>query len=551
MNYYLSVIIILAVAGVATLSGSHLRLELQEKTRQRLLWAMTLVFFVVYAALGTYKLEAMQMGNWDFGIYDSLLRNAANGRGLMRDYRGMFDHFSPIILIFAPLYRIWDSQLWLVLIQSSALAFAAPLLYATARHYFKRSSFPLLLTAMYLFNPYYSRLALYDFHAECLFPLFFFGAFYFYSQKRMIPFFILLALSPLIKEDFVIPVGAIGLWLLTQRGKRCWGVGAIALAILYVFFVLKVYYPHILKVNYWHYNRYVLFAPTFTETMRNAGVMFAKLFNATTFPVVISVLLPFALLPLFNWKSFLFLWLPVIGIQLVSDNLHQRLLLSHYSSALIAVTPVAALCGARSLRASKLRIWQFCNSRKFLEIAFKFRRAAFAGATVTMLCCHIAYCDLPISRYMDYIEKLPPYQGGIISLPLRPIYWQEMARRLRHANKVKAIFEQLPVTPQSTMICQNEPGVYFLPKARVFDFPEIGFGNVRPDRADFFVMDRGNYCGDGVDLSEVNDLIQTLAKDPTYKVISHPNGVLVFYRPGVPVLQLPDRTLKPADTNKN
>ena len=119
------------------------------------------------------------MGNWDFGIYDSMLRNAANGRGLMQDYRGAFDHFSPISLLFAPLYRLYDTQMWLVLIQAAALAFAAPLLHATAKLRFRKGVFPLLLTAMYLFNPYYSRMVLFDFHAESLFPLFFFGAFYF------------------------------------------------------------------------------------------------------------------------------------------------------------------------------------------------------------------------------------------------------------------------------------------------------------------------------------------------------------------------------------
>ncbi|MBS1371297.1 MAG: DUF2079 domain-containing protein [Lentisphaeria bacterium] len=520
MNYYFCLTIILAAAGAAAWGAPRLRFSFPEKREPYLLWGMTLAFFLVYAALGWYKLEAMQMGNWDFGIYDSMLRNAANGRGLMQDYRGAFDHFSPVMLLFAPLYRICDTQLWLVLIQSAALAFAAPLLHAAARRRFRTGPVPLLLTAMYLFNPYYSRLALFDFHAECLFPLLFFGAFYFYGRKRTVPFFLLLALSPLVKEDFVIPVGAAGLWLLAQRGKRYWGAGAVAAALFWTFFVLKIYYPHILKVDYWHYGRYELFAPTFAGTMHNAGIMLGRVFSAQSFGVVLSVLLPFALLPLCNWKTFVLLLLPVIGIQLVSEHPHQQLLMSHYGSALLAVAPVAALYGARALRARLRR-------RKSL---LRLRKPALAAAAVVMLGCHIACCDLPLSRYMEYTQGLPPYQGGLLSLPLRPAYWQEMLRRLLHADGARAVFEQLPVTPESTMICQNEPGVYFLPKARVFDFPEIGFGNTRPFRADYFVLDRGNYCGDGGDFSAVNALLKSLAEDPEYGVVNHPGGVLVFYR---------------------
>lgn len=521
MNYYLFLIILFAAAFAAGAAAGRLRFSFPEKLETRLLWVLTLTFFLVYAALGWYKLEAMQMGNWDFGIYDSMMRNAANGNGLMLDYRGPFDHFSPVMLLFVPLYWICDTQMWLVLIQAASLAFAAPLLFATAKLRFRKGVFPLLLTAMYLLNPYYSRLVLFDFHAESLFPLLFFGAFYFLGRKRMVPFFLLLVLTPLVKEDFVVPVGATGLWLLAQRGKRKWGIGAIAAALFWTLFVLKIYYPYILKTDYWHYGRYELFAPTFAETIHNACAMAGRLFNESMPGVVLSVLVPFALLPLGSWKGFLLLWLPVIGIQLVSGQPHQQLLMSHYSSALLAVTPVAALYGARTLRV-------LFRKRNRMHRLY---RPAVAAAAVLMLGCHIVCCDLPLSRYAQYtLDGMPPYQGGILSLPFRPLYWEEMFRRLLHADGARALFEQLPVEPGSTMICQNEPGVYFLPKARVFDFPEIGFGNTRPFRADYFILDRGNYCGDGGDFSAVNTLLQTLAADPEYGVINDPGGVLIFYR---------------------
>ena len=521
MNYYLFLIILFLVAGLAAITTRRVRFSLSEKLETRLLWIMVFTFFLVYAALGWYKLEAMQMGNWDFGIYDSLMRNAATGRALMWDFRGPFDHFTPIMLLFVPLYWIHDTQMWLVLIQASALAFAAPLLYATVKVRFPQGPFPLLLTAMYLFNPYYSRLVLFDFHAECLFPLFFFGAFYFLERKRMALFFLLLVLTPLVKEDFVIPVGATGLWLLMQRGRRRWGIGAIAAALFWTLFVLKIYYPYILQYNYAHYGRYELFAPTIAETLRNAYAMIERVFSISMPGVVLSLLVPFALLPLGNWKAFILLWLPVLGIQLVSDFVHQQLMMSHYCSALLAVTPIAALYGMRTLRV------MFRKRKQLL----RFRQPALAAAIVLMLGCHIVCCDLPLSRYEQYtLNGIHKYHGGFLSLPLRPSYWSVMLERLLHADGARALFEQLPITKESTVVCQNEPGVYFLPRARVFDFPIIGLGNPPSFRADFFILDRNNYCGLPEKFVRLNSLLDSLLSKQEYGLIDDPNGVLVIYR---------------------
>ena len=362
---------------------------------------------------------------------------------------------------------------------------------------------------------------LFDFHAECLFPLFFFGAFYFLERKRMALFFLLLVLTPIIKEDFVIPVGATGLWLLAQRGRRRWGIGAIAAALFWTLFVLKIYFPYILQYNYAHYGRYELFAPTIAETLRNVYAMVERLFSESVPGVVLSVLVPFALLPLGNWKAFILLWLPVIGIQLVSDFTHQQWLMSHYCSALLAVTPVAAFYGARSIRVI---------SRK-KRILRRLRQSAVAAAAIMMLGSHIVCCDLPLSRYVQYtIDELPPYQGGFLSLPFRPIYWKEMLNRLLHADGARALFEQLPITSNSTVACQNELGVYFLPKARVFDFPVIGFGSPPVFHADFFVLDRKNYSGLKDTFYELTPVLNALLPEKEYGVIDDPNGVLVIYR---------------------
>jgi len=521
MNYLAVVSLLTGGSLLAGWALARSGLTLSVPRGERAALPLAGLFFLAYCGLGLYKLDAMQMGAWDFGIYDTLVRNAAGGQGFMIDYRGKFDHFSPIMLLFAPLYWFNDSPMWLVLIQSAAMAAAAPFLYLAAKRSFPKGAFPLLLTAMYLFDPYYSRLALYDFHAECLFPLFLFAAFYCYRLRRMKLFFLLLALTPLIKEDFVIPLGAAGLWMVTQKSKRRWGIAAIAAAGVWTLFILKLYYPYLLRMEYWHYGRYKILAPTVAGTWANIARMIQQVLSRNSLGVTLSLLAPFAFLPLFNWKTALLFWLPTLGIQLVSANSDQQLLLNHYGSAMLAVTPLAALRGARTLR---------CLARKQPQVTGAVKRAVFAFAVILMLTNHMLFCDLPLTRFGSYTGTVECRQaGGFLSFPLRPEYWREMFRRQEHAEEFRRIAARFPIKPDTTTVCQSELAGEFFRRANVFDLPELGLGRSRPDRADYFFFDRVNYTG-SCNYAGINWLLLDLARDPEYRIFNYPNGVLIFVR---------------------
>ncbi len=521
MNYLAVVSLLTGASLLAGWGLARFGPVLSVSRGERTAFLLAGLFFLAYCGLGLYKLDAMQMGAWDFGIYDTLVRNAAHGQGLMVDYRGKFDHFSPIMLLFAPLYWLRDTPVWLVLIQSAAMAAAAPFLYLAAKRSFPNGAFPLLLTAMYLFDPYYSRLVLYDFHAECLFPLFLFAAFYCYRLRRMKLFFLLLALTPLIKEDFVIPLGAAGLWMVTQRSKRRWGIAAIVAAGLWTLFVLKLYYPYLLRMEYWHYGRYEILAPTVAETWANIARIISQVLSRNSLGVALSLLVPFAFLPLFNWKTALLFWLPTLGIQLVSANNDQQLLINHYGSAVLAVTPLAALRGARTLRVL---------TRKRPAVTTAARRAVFAFAVILMLANHLLFCDLPLARFGNYTGVVEfRHAGGFLSFPLRPEYWREMSRRQEHAEEFRRIAGRFPISPKTTMVCQSELAGQFFRRATVFDLPELGLGRSRPDRADYFFFDRVNYTG-SCNYTGIQPLLIDLARDPEYRMFHYPNGILIFAR---------------------
>lgn len=177
MPYFSAVAIALVAAGLFTGGAACFRLPRINQPRLWL-WLLIAASLIVYTLIGMHKYDAWQYGLWDFGIYESLMHNMVTGGGVMTDFRGKFDHFSPVLFLFAPVYAIWKHGLVLVIVQAVTMALAAWPLYEYARRYFPSNSIPLYAAAGYLLFPYYSRLVLFDFHIECLFPLLFFSAFY-------------------------------------------------------------------------------------------------------------------------------------------------------------------------------------------------------------------------------------------------------------------------------------------------------------------------------------------------------------------------------------
>lgn len=509
MNYYaLAALLMLGAAGAGFGLGRLRLLAPGPKACFYAMLAMSVLFAGVYLALGVWKLETCQMGLWDFGIYDSLLHNAASGRGLMRDFRGPFDHFSLPTLLLLPFYWLRDTPYWLITFQALAMAAAAPVLYALTRCYFRTGPVPLVLAALYLLNPYYSRLVLFDFHIECLFPLLLFAAFLARAKHKPVLFAVLMLMLPVIKEDFVIALGGAGLYFLTVRNQRKFGALFLAGALFWTLFVLKIYYPVILGSPYIHYGRYPVIGADAAETVQNIWNILSRVFRPSVPMVALSVLLPFAFLPLGAWRMLILFWLPTLGIQLVSDSPHQILLISHYGSSLLGVTPAVALFGLRTLR------WQLRRR----PVAW---RQLLAAAAVLGVLCHLFFADLPLNRYMTYF---PTYQkqfhGSILSLPLTSPQYVQLAVLDEHAADLQKVVDAIPAG--ATVTVQNEIGCLFLRKCQVRSLK----GNEDSD-SDFWIFDSVTYNGFDPG-AYLRDRIRDLSRNRAYVRIPAPEGIVIF-----------------------
>ncbi|MEU7259938.1 DUF2079 domain-containing protein [Streptomyces rimosus] len=86
--------------------------------------------FVVFFAVSGLRFRAMATSSWDLGIFEQAVRAYAHLRAPVADLKGpgtnlLGDHFSPVLALLAPLYRIFPSALTLLCAQSFLFALSA------------------------------------------------------------------------------------------------------------------------------------------------------------------------------------------------------------------------------------------------------------------------------------------------------------------------------------------------------------------------------------------------------------------------------------------
>ncbi|MEU2789340.1 DUF2079 domain-containing protein [Streptomyces sp. NPDC007100] len=86
--------------------------------------------FAVFAAVSALRFRAMATSSWDLGIFEQAVRAYAHLRAPVADLKGpgtnlLGDHFSPVLALLAPLYRIFPGALTLLLAQAFLFALSA------------------------------------------------------------------------------------------------------------------------------------------------------------------------------------------------------------------------------------------------------------------------------------------------------------------------------------------------------------------------------------------------------------------------------------------
>ena len=345
--------------------------------------ALSMFLFIVYNGAFSFLRQANFLtGRFDLGIMDQTVWNTANGHFFqLIDPNGWYGevsrfsiHADTLLILLAPLYRIYASPYVLLGVQVIAAAFGALGLYLLGKQILKNQALALLPAIAYLLFPPLQNAVGFEFHAETVITSCLIFAFYFLYNRRYLPFavFALLALTG--KETMAFTVAMLGVYALWTHRNKWVGMATIAVSALWFYVLLWHIMPGSRSDGAAHFalSYYSQFGSTPEQIIRTLAVHPQTWIHQLTLPEQTNYLfyfvLPTAFLALLS-PAILLLALPELMLNLLSNNQPMHTIIYQYAGA---ITPFAFI--AMTFGLARLHAW----------IAPRLK--TYAPAVLTVLC---------------------------------------------------------------------------------------------------------------------------------------------------------------------
>ncbi len=509
--------LILLLALVGAVIGRGPAPALWERVKDRLPWlnrirpeavvgGLVAGYFALWAVLSYLRHASFHSHAYDLGILAQVMWNTVNGRPfsttVMFEYTSnlLAHHFSPILLLIAPLYALWPHPETLLLVQTAALALAVIAFYRIGRRLGGEAT-GLALAAAYWLYPAVHYVNLFDFHEIALaVPLLAFALDAFLADRpRWGAAFAGLAL--LTREEVAIVAAALGLWLVV-RGRRGWGLGLMAVGIGWAALTIGWLAPALSGTGkYYYLRRYEWLGGSPGEIaatiLTRPDYVLGGILTRERLDFLLRLVLPLGLLPLLG-PELLVLSVPSFGYLLLSNYREQYELANQYSAVLIPWLVAAAGSGAGRL----------------------FSRRVGRGAVLGLLLgasagAYLAYGPGPLGGRFD------PQQFA-----LGP-----------HVGVGREILQLIP--PGAAVSAQSDLVPHLANREKVYTFPNI-FG------ADYIVVDtRGSPWP--FKPAEFQRFLDRIDHNPAWRLVAARDGYRV-YRRGPALVSGPDLSPdEPAD----
>jgi uncharacterized membrane protein len=396
-------------------------------------WAGPVLLAATWAGVYVWRAfrahAALQTNAFDLSLFDYTLWNTLHGRpGFVPFMHSIFSHhFMPIIVLMSPLYAIWPSPEWVIVIQTTALAGAAVLFFALARRLGLGRPAALALMFVLLISRRSHSAAVSYFYFESLQPALMFLLVLSWLQERWRLFWIAVLLLLTTKEDMPLFLGAFAAvqWRVApQHRRRLLTLGALAvtwmIAAVTVAIPLSRHIEGLSGVNPLLGSRLGAVSPG----LSGAGILLGRIFGAESLRTVFSLLASAGLLSLLAPR-----WLLVAApatllcLSLASGNM-QTAILGHYAMPILPWVFLSAAVAVQRLS----------------------QRAPVLAKLVLIALVAGTLADAPIVRYgwpaaaspeaaevLRQLRQLPPTNSGIIAVQ------PNLIPHLPHSNAIRAL----------------------------------------------------------------------------------------------------------------
>jgi uncharacterized membrane protein len=249
---------------------------------------LILAYAVFFSWLAIMRHELFRSAAMDLGYTDQVVWNTLHGRFLeFSTYQNApidlpldrFRRTDTLLayhaeLLLAPislLYLIYASPSTLLVLQALVIALGALPAFWLARKHTGSAFAGLAFAAAYLLAPALQGALLSDFHAVSLTASLLLFAFYFLDERRYGPFFAMICIAMLAKEDIPALVLLLGIYIFLRKKERKIGAVTALLGLGWFLVASLVILPHFNGLSHSPFlDRLAVFGPTLKESVRNA-----------------------------------------------------------------------------------------------------------------------------------------------------------------------------------------------------------------------------------------------------------------------------------------
>ncbi|MER6916643.1 DUF2079 domain-containing protein [Streptomyces sp. NPDC000594] len=213
--------------------------------------------FAAYTTFSLARYHRFASMSWDLAIFEQVVRSYAHLQAPVSAIKGhefniLGDHFSPVLVLLAPLYRVFPSPMTLLVVQAALFAVSAVIVSATAARFLGRTR-GLLVGAAYGLSWGVQRAVDFDFH-EIAFAVPLLAMVlrqFLLGRWRHVVYWSLPLV--LVKEDLGLTVAAVGVCLFLARQRRAGAALAVfgAAATAAVLFVIIPSFNPSNGYDYW------------------------------------------------------------------------------------------------------------------------------------------------------------------------------------------------------------------------------------------------------------------------------------------------------------
>lgn len=327
----------------------------------KLLWGFIFIYIILFSYLSLKKYYGFEYNGFDLAIFNQVFFNTANGRWFdmsinLNSY--LADHFTPIILLLVPIYKLWPKPETLLVLQSVVLGLSAWPLYKITDHVSKDKIIALGVALLWLINPFVHRTNFFEFHLIGFAAFLIFWTFYYYQKNDFKRFSLFFILSLIVRED--ISLILMGFFILSFLDKKTlhWKLISSILPITYFVITLKIIQSFSPFGQYKFLAFYGWlggkdFPSVLISFIDNPMILLSHIFYPLHILYILLLLAPLLFIPLLKPRYLLFLLITFTSFLLHRDGFFHWQMMTHYTMFLLPALFISFIFGISDLKNNK------------------------------------------------------------------------------------------------------------------------------------------------------------------------------------------------------